>query len=136
LFFATGGGYIGNYLHQSFHVKGHWLERYGWFHELRAVHYIHHLHSTRHNYAVLNVGLDWLAGSLVLDEALKDSDDEDVAEQKIDIAGLGALATITLGMQHVSKTTNHDSWAWNRGLVAVLMRLLIVGLMIRGWLEA
>ncbi len=81
------------------------------------MHYIHHLHSTRHNYAV--VGLDWLAGSLVLDKALKDSDDEDVAEQKIDIAGLGALATINLGMQHVSKTKNHDSCAWNRGLVAV-----------------
>jgi len=74
--FAVVGAYIANYLHQSFHVKGHFLERYGWFHELRAVHYIHHLHSTRHNYAVLNVGLDWMCGSLVLEEALKDSDDE------------------------------------------------------------
>ena len=102
--FAVVGAYIANYLHQSFHVKGHFLERYGWFHELRAVHYIHHLHSTRHNYAVLNVGLDWLCGSLVLDEALKDSDDEGAAEPSIDIAGLGALATITLGMQCVPKT--------------------------------
>jgi len=102
LIFAAFGGYIGNYLHQSFHVKGHFLERYGWFHELRAVHYIHHLHSTKHNYAVLNVGLDWLCGSLVLEEALKNSDDE--VEKTIDISGLGSIATITLGMQSVAKT--------------------------------
>lgn len=75
-------------------MKGHWLERYSWFLELRAVHYIHHLHSTRHNYAVLNVGLDWLCGSLVLDEAFKEDDDD----LGIDIGGLGSLATITLGM--------------------------------------
>ena len=102
LIFAAFGGCIGNYLHQSFHVKGHFLERYGWFHELRTVHYIHHLHSTKHNYAVLNVGLDWLCGSLVLEEALKNSDDE--VEKTIDISGLGSIATITLGMQSVAKT--------------------------------
>ena len=79
-------------------MKGHWLERYGWFHELRAVHYIHHLHSTRHNYAVLNVGLDWLVGSLVLEEALKEDNEDDSDESSVDVGGLGSLATLTLGM--------------------------------------
>ena len=51
---------------------------------------------------MLNVGLDWLCGSLVLEEALKDSDDE--GEKTIDISGLGSIATITLGMQSVAKT--------------------------------
>ncbi len=42
----------------------------------------------------VNVGLDWLCGSLVLDEAFKEDDDD----LGIDIGGLGSLATITLGM--------------------------------------
>lgn len=51
-------GTIAIYLHNSFHVKDHWLERFQWFHELRALHYIHHLGNTNHNYALMNFGID------------------------------------------------------------------------------
>ncbi len=88
------------------------------------------MHSTRHNYAVLNVGLDWLVGSLVLDEAFKE--DEDLG---IDVGGLGSLATITLGMQYVPKTSKPEVWALSRGVVSVLLRVFIVCIMIAGWKE-
>lgn len=51
-------GSIAIYLHNSFHVKDHWLERFQWFHELRALHYIHHLGNANHNYALMNFGID------------------------------------------------------------------------------
>jgi len=51
-------GTIGVYLHNSFHVKNHWLEQFQWFHELRALHYIHHLGNTNHNFAVMNFSID------------------------------------------------------------------------------
>jgi len=107
------------------------------------VHYIHHLHSTRHNYAVLNVGLDWLVGSFVLEEALKeekenssDGEEADNALSNIDIAGLGSLATITLGMQTVQRNQKRQEWAWSRGVVSIALRLFIVLLMVAMWKEA
>ncbi|CAF3690130.1 unnamed protein product [Adineta steineri] len=56
-------GFIGNWLHHAYHVEDHWLERYKWFHELRALHYIHHLGTAKHNYGVLNMTLDRFLGS-------------------------------------------------------------------------
>jgi hypothetical protein len=51
-------GGIANFLHFSFHVKGHWLEAYSWFHELRSLHFIHHVGNAKHNYAIINFSLD------------------------------------------------------------------------------
>jgi hypothetical protein len=66
LIWATIGyalvGYIGNYLHNSFHIPEHPLNQFRWFHELRALHYIHHLGNAKHNYAIVNFTLDKLAG--------------------------------------------------------------------------
>ncbi len=56
-------GIIGNYLHHCYHIRGHWLECYSWFHELRALHYVHHLGSAKQNYGILNMSLDKLVGS-------------------------------------------------------------------------
>ena len=36
-------GSVGSALHSSFHVRGFQLEKYEWYLELRALHYIHHL---------------------------------------------------------------------------------------------
>jgi sterol desaturase/sphingolipid hydroxylase (fatty acid hydroxylase superfamily) len=55
--------FIGNWLHHAYHVEDHWLERFKWFHELRALHYIHHLGTAKHNYGVLNMTLDRFLGS-------------------------------------------------------------------------
>ena len=57
-------GFIGNWLHHAYHVEDYWLERYKWFHELRALHYVHHLGTAKHNYGVLNMTLDRFLGSL------------------------------------------------------------------------
>lgn len=51
-------GVVGNYLHTSFHVQDHWLARYAWWRELRVVHFVHHMGSARHNYAMANFFLD------------------------------------------------------------------------------
>lgn len=51
-------GVVGNYLHTSFHVQGHWLARFAWWRELRVVHFVHHMGSARHNYAMANFMLD------------------------------------------------------------------------------
>jgi hypothetical protein len=48
---------VGSALHSSFHVKGFELERFEWYKELRTYHYIHHLGTTKHNYAIMNIGL-------------------------------------------------------------------------------
>ena len=56
--------FIGNWLHHAYHVEDHWLERFKWFHELRALHYIHHMGTAKHNYGVLNMILDRFLGSL------------------------------------------------------------------------
>lgn len=60
-------GVIGNYLHHCYHIKGHWLEGYAWFHELRALHYAHHLKTAKQNYGILNMSLDKLLCSFAYD---------------------------------------------------------------------
>ena len=54
LFLGIVIGAVGSALHSSFHVRGFQLERFQGYLELRTLHYLHHLGSTKHNYAVLN----------------------------------------------------------------------------------
>jgi len=35
---------VSTYLHDSFHIEDHWLERYDWFLKQRALHFYHHGH--------------------------------------------------------------------------------------------
>ena len=121
-------GFVGNYLHQSFHITGHYFERFGWFHELRAVHYIHHLHSTNHNYAVFNIGIDWLMGSLVLGEDGPRKVEANATE------GLGGVVLMTLGLQSVPRQ-HTGQWAVHRGIAAVAVRALIVSGLVWLWKE-
>lgn len=116
-------GYVGNALHQSFHVKGHWLERFHFYHELRSVHYIHHLGSTNFNYAVFNIGIDWILGSLVLTNP-KDSKASERVNEKLS-SNVGGLFTMALGMQAVPRSVN-SGWAVNRGVVSCLFRILVL----------
>ena len=71
-------GVVGSALHMSFHVRGFELERFAWYRELRALHYIHHVH--KKNYAMVNTAVDLVFGSLQLslpqrtaDSAMDDS---------------------------------------------------------------
>ena len=36
-----------DWLHQKFHIEGFWMERYTWFHELRALHWHHHVDDSK-----------------------------------------------------------------------------------------
>ena len=36
-------GLLNDYLHDIFHIKPNWLEKYGWFQRLRVIHYYHHV---------------------------------------------------------------------------------------------
>lgn len=52
--------FLGNYLHNSFHTKSHWLEKYTIWRELRYLHYLHHCGDTKHNYAIFAFVFDKL----------------------------------------------------------------------------
>ena len=84
-------GVVGTWLHRTFHIKGHWLEAFAWFHELRALHFLHHLGSCKHNYAVLNFGLlspDRWFGSFLLDDPRQGSPaapDSNAAAAEVDL---------------------------------------------------
>ncbi len=35
-------GYLHDWVHQAFHLRGHWLGSYRWFQALQALHFTHH----------------------------------------------------------------------------------------------
>lgn len=53
-------------IHMSFHERGFAWEKYAWYRELRALHMIHHMQ--RKNYAMVNILLDLVFGSLLVAE--------------------------------------------------------------------
>lgn len=74
--FASLIGIVGNAFHMSFHVRGFELERYQWYMELRMLHYIHHLGDMKSNYALVNMGLDGIFGSMMLDDPMRNRKDK------------------------------------------------------------
>jgi sterol desaturase/sphingolipid hydroxylase (fatty acid hydroxylase superfamily) len=50
--------FAGNYLHLSFHVKNHWMNKFEVYKELKYLHYEHHKGDTKHNYAIFFFGFD------------------------------------------------------------------------------
>jgi hypothetical protein len=60
-------GYVSSFavwLHQVFHVQGHWMERFLYFHDLRALHYVHHQENIQHNYGFLDHSCDSATNTL------------------------------------------------------------------------
>jgi hypothetical protein len=57
-------GSFANWLHHTFHIEGHWIERYVYFHDLRALHYTHHQGTAKHNYGFLDFTGDLASGVL------------------------------------------------------------------------
>jgi hypothetical protein len=55
---------FGIWLHQAFHIQGHWMERFLYFHDLRALHYVHHQGNTQHNFGFLDHSGDIVGQSL------------------------------------------------------------------------
>lgn len=59
---AAGVGFAHDFVHDAFHVEGHWLERSPMFLRLRALHDLHH-GDVRANLGILFLGWDRLLGS-------------------------------------------------------------------------
>lgn len=53
------------WLHQTFHIQGHWIERFVYFHDLRALHLVHHQGTAKHNYGFLDHSCDIIGDSLL-----------------------------------------------------------------------
>ena len=57
-------GSFANWLHHAFHIEGHFVERFVYFHDLRALHYTHHQGTARHNYGFLDFSGDTVTGTV------------------------------------------------------------------------
>lgn len=53
---------LNNYMHDSFHLRGHWLERFGWFHRMRLNH-LHHHENTKTVYGIYILFWDGVFGT-------------------------------------------------------------------------
>lgn len=56
-------GLANDYLHDIFHIKPNWLEKYDWFQRLRAIHLVHHQDMSK-NYGIFTFLGDRLFGTL------------------------------------------------------------------------
>ena len=71
------------WLHQTFHIKGHWIERFLYFHDLRALHLVHHQGTAKHNYGFLDHSCDLIGNSLMTaDFSLSNSWNQKTDEDK------------------------------------------------------
>ena len=150
--FALAHAAAGVALHNSFHVRGIWLEKYEWYQELRALHYIHHLGSTKHNYAVFNFALDKLLGAfLPTDPAeerkLRLAGEEAALPEGIHSASLAAAAqaggvcAAVVGMHaaprpEILQANGQREGAYRRGTSAVAVRAFLVVLGLWAWFES
>ena len=75
LMFASLMGIIGNAFHMSFHVRDFEYEKYQWYMELRMLHYIHHLGDMKSNLAMVNLGMDGIFGSMMVDDPMRNRKD-------------------------------------------------------------
>lgn len=53
---------VNDYVHDNMHIRGHWLERFGWFNHWRVVHFQHHF-NMRRNFGIVFFGWDRLFGT-------------------------------------------------------------------------
>jgi sterol desaturase/sphingolipid hydroxylase (fatty acid hydroxylase superfamily) len=57
--------YLISYIHDSYHVKKHWLNRFEWYRKNKHYHNLHHYYNC--NYGISNYSMDYLFGTLVTD---------------------------------------------------------------------
>jgi hypothetical protein len=160
-------GIVGNYLHISFHVKDHWLGRNrwtkGWWHELQAIHFVHHVGAAHQNYAMVNFAVDRIFHSyfatadavrglpsttsgIPAPAAMPPSTSDDVPQLSTASVSLDRIqvALRTSPLSHllftgeaVSASSRADSTrsAHSRGAAALVVRLLLVGILFCGYAE-
>lgn len=135
-------GSVGSALHSSFHVRGFQLERFQWYRELRALHYLHHLGDMKSNYAVLNLGLDALFRSLILEDPLRSRaakrqrDDIPFDEEILQLVASNGNSCSLLLFNSVPKEIDEElerRRASKRGYAAVLLRLVLFAVVYYFW---
>jgi sterol desaturase/sphingolipid hydroxylase (fatty acid hydroxylase superfamily) len=57
--------YLISYVHDSYHVRNHWLNRFTWYQKNKHYHNLHHYYNC--NYGISNYSMDYLFGTLVTD---------------------------------------------------------------------
>ena len=50
------------YIHEAYHIRGHWLTRFAWFHRRRMLHWSHHVQDDT-NYGFVGLPWDWILGT-------------------------------------------------------------------------
>ena len=84
-------GSFSNWLHHTFHIEGHWIERFVYFHDLRALHYTHHQGTAKQNYGFLDFSGDLAGGTtMAADYSLSNKMKKDGEE-------VGDLSSASLG---------------------------------------
>jgi hypothetical protein len=156
---------LGNGLHMSFHVRGFHLEKYQWYLELRALHYIHHLGDMKSNLGMFNLGLvDGFFGSLALEDPvstrkrmrkhksgngiyssmvadLTDAEKKAMAEggltekQLLGAAKHAGIVGTALGFDVPLCVNESYSVSQRRGYPTVLLRLVIAGTGLYAWFQ-
>jgi hypothetical protein len=100
-------------MHMSFHVRGFWMERYSWYMELRALHYIHHLYDMQSNLGMVNMGIDVFFGSLETIDPLKKVQGK--MKQEAEKIELEHELPEKLHLKYLNSAVNHA------GLVALIL---------------
>jgi sterol desaturase/sphingolipid hydroxylase (fatty acid hydroxylase superfamily) len=55
--------YLISYIHDSYHIQNHWLNRFDWYRENKVCHNLHHYYNC--NYGISNYSMDRLFGTLI-----------------------------------------------------------------------
>jgi sterol desaturase/sphingolipid hydroxylase (fatty acid hydroxylase superfamily) len=55
--------WLNNYVHNQFHIRGSWMERWGLFWHMRRLHWIHHAKNMHKNYGILTTYTDKTFGT-------------------------------------------------------------------------
>jgi hypothetical protein len=127
-------GFIANFLHQSFHVPNHFLNKYHWFKELNILHFRHHQGSTKNNLCVVNFAADKLAGTYV-DTNPCDSAKEREMKKSNQVSSEEPHHHVPLDEKLKDAIAKPIKSALERGYFNVGMRLLVVAFFITLWYE-
>lgn len=54
--------FLNSYIHDSYHIRNHFLSKFRYYRRLRALHYLHHVQMSK-NYGIYWLGFDKMAGT-------------------------------------------------------------------------
>ena len=105
LFAYAAVGSFFNWMHHTLHLEGHCIERFVYFHDLRALHYTHHQGTAEHNFGFIDFAGDVLGDSMVKpDYALSNSRCAGRGGREAGGGGATAAASVSgSGDEHISK---------------------------------